>query len=115
MEQERRIEVRDSMRGGKGKIYIEHLLEAEQLHGMCRMYAKMTVGPGCSVGYHEHSGESETYYILSGSGIYNDNQTLRPVKAGDVTVTPSGCGHALENDGITDLVVMALIINDQPK
>ena len=72
----------------------------------------MTIEPGCSLGYHEHHGESETYYILSGKGDYNDNGTVRPVKAGDITYTPNGCGHGLENTGDENLVFMALIIYD---
>ncbi len=41
----------------------------------------MTLEPGCSLGYHEHHGESETYYIIQGQGEYNDNGKYRPVKA----------------------------------
>ena len=55
---------------------------------------------------------SETYYILSGKGIYSDNGTLRMVSAGDVTFTPDGKGHGLTNSGDEDLVFMALIILD---
>lgn len=40
----------------------------------------MTIEPGCSLGYHEHHNESETYYILRGEGDYNDNGVIRPVK-----------------------------------
>ena len=68
--------------------------------------------PGCSLGYHEHHNESETYYILSGKGIYSDNGTLRMVQAGDVTFTPDGKGHGLTNIGDEDLVFMALTILD---
>ena len=62
------------------------------------------------MGYHEHHGESETYYILSGEGEYDDKGTKRMVKAGDITYTPDGRGHGLINTGDTDLVFMALII-----
>lgn len=44
--------------------------------------------------------------------LSDDNGRIRPVKAGDVTFTPDGCGHALTNTGDTDLVFMALIIKD---
>ena len=95
---------------GNGHVIIKEILDAPQLNGKCRMYAEVTLEPGCSLGYHEHHGESETYYILSGEGEYDDNGTKRTVKAGDVTHTPDGCGHALANTGNTDLVFMALII-----
>ena len=39
-------------------------------------------------------------------------EQVRPVKAGDITYTPNGCGHGLENTGDENLVFMALIIYD---
>ena len=79
-----------------------------------RLYAQVTIEKGCSLGYHEHHGETETYYILSGEGEYDDNGVKRPVKAGDITITPDGKGHGLTNTGDTDLVFMALIILTDP-
>lgn len=105
-----KTETIEQMCGGKGHVIIKHLLGEKELNGKCGLYAQVTIEPGCTLGYHEHHGESETYYILSGKGLYNDNGTMRPVQAGDVTHTGSGFGHALDNTGDTDLVFMALII-----
>ena len=102
----------ENMHGGEGHVIINRLLDEKQLNGKCGLYAEVTIEPGCSLGYHEHHGESETYYILSGKGIYSDNGTLRMVEAGDVTFTPDGKGHAMTNSGDEDLVFMALIIFD---
>lgn len=99
-----------NMCGGKGHVIIKHLLDEDQLNKKCGLYAEVTLEPGCSLGFHEHHGESETYYILSGKGIYSDNGSLRMVQAGDVTYTPDGEGHALTNSGEENLVFMALII-----
>lgn len=93
-------------------MIIRHILGGKELNGKCGLYAEVVIEPGCSLGYHEHHGESETYYILSGTGSYDDNGVSRPVKAGDVTFTPSGKGHGLANTGDDDLVFMALIILD---
>ena len=98
--------------GGKGHVIIDRILGEKELNGKCGLYAKVTIEPGCSLGYHEHHNESETYFILAGQGDYDDNGTVRPVKAGDVTYTPDNHGHALTNTGDTDLVFMALIILD---
>ena len=81
------------------------------VHKMC-IRDRVTIQPGSSLGYHEHKNESETYYILSGTAEYNDNGTTRTVKAGDVTYTPDGCGHALKPIGNEPVVFMALIIFD---
>ncbi len=99
--------------GGKGHVWIEPLLGEKELAGKCGLYARVTLEPGCSLGYHEHHGESETYYLLEGSGTYNDNGKEIPVKAGDTTFCPGGEGHALENTAAEgNLVFMALIIKD---
>ena len=97
---------------GNGHVIIKEILEEPQLNGKCGLYAEVTLEPGCSLGYHEHHGESETYYILSGQGEYSDNGLYRPVQPGDITFTPDGKGHGLANIGNTDLVYMALIIKD---
>lgn len=102
----------ENMCGGKGHVIIRHILGDEQMKGKCGLYAEVTIEPGSTLGYHEHHGESETYYILSGKGEYNDNGNRRPVSAGDITFTPDGCGHGLDNTGAEDLVFMALIIKD---
>lgn len=101
-----------NMCGGKGEVIINHILGEKELNGKCGLYAEVILKPGCTLGYHEHHGESETYYILTGEGNYNDNGTIRPVKAGDITFTPNSKGHGLDNTGDSDLKFMALIIYD---
>lgn len=106
------VERIENMCGGEGHVIIKRLLGEKELNGKCGLYAEVTLEKNCTLGYHEHHGESETYYILSGEGIYNDNGMKRSVKAGDITFTPDNSGHALANTGLDDLVFMALIIKD---
>lgn len=106
------IETIKNMQGGDGEVTIKRLLGEKELNGKCGLYAQVTINPGSSLGYHEHHGESETYYILSGEAEYNDNGTLRTVTEGDVTFTPNGCGHGLRPVGNEPVVFMALIIRD---
>lgn len=98
--------------GGEGEIIIERFLDKEELKGKCKLFGKCIIEPGNSLGYHIHEGDSETYYILSGEGEYNDNGTIRTVKPGDLTVTPSGFGHGIANKGTETLEFMCLIIFD---
>lgn len=102
----------DAMCGGTGHVIIEHILGEKELNGKCGLYARVILEPGCSVGYHEHHHESETYYILTGEGEYNDDGQKRKVVPGDITFTPDGHAHELINTGDTDLTFMALIIFD---
>ena len=108
-----KIEKVENMAGGKGYAIVKHLIGKEQYKDNARLYAEVTLKEGCSVGYHEHHKESETYYILSGVGTYNDNGTIRTVKKGDVTFTGDGTGHGLENAGKEDLVFIGLILLDK--
>lgn len=108
---ETKIEKVENMCGGKGHVLIERLLDEKQLNGKCRMYAHVVIEKDCELGYHEHHNETETYYILKGKGIYNDNGTPIEVKAGDTLFCKSGNGHALINTTDENLEFMALIIN----
>ncbi len=101
--------IKKNANGGRGEISVKYILEGNELNDKCKMFAEVTIGPGCSLGYHEHHGESETYYIIKGQGEYDDNGTKRMVAAGDKTFTPDGCGHGMFNTGDEDLVFIALI------
>ena len=60
----------------------EKLLEGERLSGKVTLFAKVTILPGDELPYHEHHGETEVYHILSGEGIYQDNNKTYPMQAG---------------------------------
>lgn len=96
--------------GGKGIVSLEMLLDEKQLNQKCNLYAHATIKPGCSLGFHEHHGEAEAYYILAGKGTYDDNGKTSEVGPGDVTYCPDGSGHAITCLGDKPLEFMALII-----
>lgn len=82
------------------------------LGAYCKMFNEVTLKPGCEIGYHEHHGETETYYLTKGAGIYNDNGKEYPVEVGDVTFCADGNGHGIKNAGEEDLVFVALILKE---
>ena len=97
---------------GVGEIKIERIIDEAEYGDKCALYAKVTISAGAALKYHEHHGNGESYFILSGEAVYDDNGVKRTVKAGDVTWTPDGSGHGLSNEnGAEDLVFIALIIN----
>lgn len=98
--------------GGAGFIMKEALLGGEALGQHCKMFSRVTIKPGCELGYHEHHGETETYYVLSGSALYSDNGEAYRIGAGDVTFCKDGDGHGVKNDGDEDLVFVALILKN---
>ena len=64
---------------GTGEILVRSLLNGEdEMYKAGRVFGHTTVYPGSAIGYHIHNGESETYYILSGTAKYNDNGVCYP-------------------------------------
>ena len=105
-----RIETKEALRGGKGTAEFQHLCEKEELNGKGRVFAKIVLQPGCSIGYHVHEGESETFYILSGRALYSDNGVCVELEPGDTAYNPSGSGHSIGSIGSTPLEIVALIL-----
>jgi len=104
------FESRDNMRGGDGAVGLTEILTPEEMMGKGRLYSKITLKPGCSIGRHRHDGEAEIYYILSGSALAHDNDTEVALNAGDMLYTGDGSSHDIKNSGGGDLVFMALIL-----
>ena len=103
-------ETRTNMRDGNGEILITHLLKTEQdLKSSARMFAKLTIEKGCSIGYHEHINEEEIFYILKGTALLNDNGYEKILQAGDIAVT-SNAGHSIANAADETLEVLAVIL-----
>ena len=106
----RRSEEKQSVRkpapfNGVGEITVRSLLNGpEEMSQKGRVFGHTTVYPGSEIGYHIHTGDSETYYILSGKGLYNDNG------AGDVTYCAPGEGHGLKCLGNEPVEMIALIL-----
>ena len=100
------------IRNGNGDTEMRNILESrEEMFGKGRMFNHMVLPPGNSIGEHEHTGECEVFYILSGTGTYNDNGTPVKVCPGDTTACGDGECHALVNDGDEPLEFIALILD----
>ncbi len=85
-----KTEVRVGMRGGPGQAVMTNL--CHELPKNCRVASVIHLEPGHGIGYHEHHGETELYYILTGSGVVNDNGAPVQVSAGDSIITGGGAG-----------------------
>ena len=108
---DRRIEYKNGIFSGNGQAVIRNLLNGpEELYSKGRVFAHTSLEPGCSIGYHVHEGESETYYILNGTAEFSDNGNIVTLKAGDVAYTPDGEGHGIRNVGQDTLHFIALIL-----
>jgi len=111
--QDMRVDVRTNLFGGTGDFYLTHFLEKEHSADTGRLFAHSKLPPGCSIGYHTHTGEFEVYYILSGKALVNDNGQEHILESGDSILTPSGYSHSIANVGEGDLEYIAFIIFDK--
>ncbi|MCI8578627.1 MAG: cupin domain-containing protein [Lachnospiraceae bacterium] len=96
---------------GTGNITVRDILESpEEMYQKGRVFCHTTVYAGSGIGYHVHQGESETYYILSGHGTFNDNGVMSEIGPGDVLFTGDQAGHSIEATKGEDIEMIALIL-----
>ena len=104
-------EYREKMRGGDGTAMVTSLIAGpEELNGKGRLFSRITLNPGSSIGYHVHENDAELFYFLNGIGIYSDNGTDVEVRAGDVAICETGHGHGVTNTGEDVLEFVAVIV-----
>jgi quercetin dioxygenase-like cupin family protein len=109
-EKDMQSEKRENMRGGEGVTGFLHIVSKEHLPEKARLFSLITLEKGCSIGKHEHNGESEIYYVLSGEGEIDDNGALKRFAKGDCAICRSGEYHAVSNNNDEPLKFIAAII-----
>ena len=106
---EMKTEDKECLRDGKGITGLTYLLDGSTQKN-ARLFAEITLNPGCSIGYHRHDSETEYYFVLSGTGTVNDDGTEVQVKQGDSIITGNGASHSIVNSGSVPLVFYAIIV-----
>lgn len=95
---EQTVQVFEHRFDGDGFMTVQNLIGgSEDLNNKGRALTHTTLLPGHSIGFHTHTNESEIYYILKGSALFNDNGTETEISAGDIAFTFPGTGHAIRN------------------
>jgi len=103
-------EIKEQMRGGKGTVELTHIFMQNELKGKARLFAKISINPGCSIGYHEHVNEEEIFYVIRGKGTFDDNGVKKEITCGDAAITGGGTSHSIENTGDETLEMIAVIL-----
>jgi quercetin dioxygenase-like cupin family protein len=91
---------------GKGLVKQVNLFTQEDFDTNLRFITYCEIGPGCSIGYHQHGEDEEAYAILEGTGLMQVNGQVQEVKAGDVILNKPGWSHGLENNSTAALKVL---------
>jgi mannose-6-phosphate isomerase-like protein (cupin superfamily) len=103
-------EMRERMRGGIGTVEIVHIYRKEELRGKTRLFARLRIPPGSSIGYHTHDGEEEVYYVLQGAATITEQGVTSSLGPGDAVLTGGGDGHSIANHGSEALELLAVIL-----
>ena len=105
------VEYREHMRDGDGTVKLTSFIAGPgEMCGKGRLFSKIVLEPGCSIGYHVHEHDSELFYFAKGTAVYNDNGTEVEVKAGDVAICPVGEGHGVANRSGEVVEIIAVIV-----
>ena len=91
--------ISQNLRGGMGTVYTYDFLTKEESGDKGRLFGRMVLPAGASIGMHQHEGEYEIYYVISGSGVVDDGETQYPIGPGDMYLCEDGAKHMLQNDG----------------
>ena len=70
-----KIAVVEHARGGEGSVEFHHIVSAEELNGHGSLYAMAILRPHSSVGWHQHVGNTEPYFVLKGNDFFFGNIT----------------------------------------
>ena len=105
-----RIELREHMRDGDGTVKITNFMEKEEFYGKGRLFSRITLEPGCSIGWHIHETDSEIFFVERGCPVYNDGGEEKQAYPGDVLICPAGTGHSIANRTDETVDVIALIV-----
>jgi len=68
-------EVRDRMRGGAGSVEILHVFRQDELGGAARLFARLRLPPGASIGHHVHEAVLAAGVKLSGATVHFSDET----------------------------------------
>ena len=88
-EEVRKREVTDVMGGkgtGKGLICFHDWLLPEEAYGHGRVFSKLVIPPGCSIGVHTHRDEFEAFYVLEGTATVTDDGKITEVEEGGMNL-----------------------------
>ena len=106
-----RKETRTEMRGGTGTVKFERMWERDtEMKSKARLFSKLILEPGVSIGWHVHENEEEIFLILQGRAKVSDNGREEILETGDTIITQSGEGHSVACFGDQTLVLLAAIV-----
>jgi mannose-6-phosphate isomerase-like protein (cupin superfamily) len=99
-----------NVKGGAGSPTMTHFMSDETSQGIGRLFAEVELNPGVSIGYHQHLGEQEVYYVISGvATVEDDDKQEHELGVGDSMICFDGESHSVANNTDEPLKLIALV------
>ena len=105
------VEHFDHFKGGEGEGKYEHILGTKDM-GVLNMFAKTTLEPKATIGFHVCEEGAEAYYILKGQGVYTDGTKTFVANPGDLFYCAKGESHSISNAGEENLEFITVAIGE---
>lgn len=104
---------RENVWGGTGHLTNQMAITAEtRISGShFKAAGRVSLGVDAHIGIHKHSGDEELYVILSGEGLYSEDERQETVTAGDMLFLADGHSHGLQNTGKEPLVFIGIVVD----
>lgn len=101
----------ENFKGGTGITELQSIFSQEEMGTQkVRMFSKLVLEPGCSLGLHAHEGEDELLYVLKGIGTHFEDGEEHLMYPGDAAVCGRGHQHFMANRGTETLECLCAIV-----
>ena len=105
-----RLQVRDHVRGGNGRLENRHIIEPDAMFGSTTLFSEFFFDAGDSIGVHPHDNDAEVYYMLEGQLTLIEDGVETVLNEGDASYAHSGTAHAIENRSDKPARMLAVIL-----
>lgn len=95
----------NGLRGGEGIVYLQKMPTLVNM----KMYAKITIPKGSSIGIHTHVEDEEVIYVLKNKGILTIDGKEMEITEGMVSLCKKGRNHSIKNIFDDDLELLAVV------
>jgi mannose-6-phosphate isomerase-like protein (cupin superfamily) len=99
---------RSAEHGGVGPIVFRRLMASEQFESKIDFLDLTVIPPNSTIGRHDHTGNEELYFIVSGTPLMRVDGIERRLRRADVTLVRSGGWHELVNDTRDDVEIFVV-------
>lgn len=97
--------------GGEGPIVFRRIFHDSDFNSAIDFIDYTVIPPASSIGRHQHNGNEEVYFVVSGSPLMSVNGQQIRLNAGGFSVVRSGEWHELVNDTAADVSILVVQVH----